>query len=231
MSLRRVGLIKTSLVDFPGTVAATVFTPGCNLRCPYCHNPRLVAPPYPDDMISLEELDAFLSRRSNLLGGVCISGGEPLLHDELPALINLIKSHGLKVKLDTNGTMPERLQKVEADYVAMDLKTAPERYWQLLGPGQEAAGLSERIRRSLEILKARGIDYEIRSTVALGIIGPAELRAMLPLLQDVPLYRLSPFKPGETLDPNFGEEEKPDQTFMENLYAIAREAGVNCELH
>jgi len=107
MALTHVGLQKTTLLDFPGEVAATVFTPGCNLRCPYCHNPSLVQPPYPQDLISLEELDRFLEKRAKVLGGVCITGGEPLLHDNLDELISLIRSHGLKVKLDTNGTFPE----------------------------------------------------------------------------------------------------------------------------
>src|SRR6056297_2964372 len=133
MAPPRIGLQKTSLVDFPGELAATVFTPGRNLRCPYCHNPQLVIPPYPEDMITLDELDAFLNRRDGLLGGVCITGGEPLLHEDLPELLHLVRTHGLKVKLDTNGSFPDRLSGIFVDYVAMDLKTAPSRYEKLLG--------------------------------------------------------------------------------------------------
>ena len=133
-------MLKTTLLDFPGEVAAAVFTPGCNLRCPYCHNPELVRPPFPDEMISLEKLGVFLEKRASLLGGVCITGGEPLLHDNIGDLVSLIRSHGLKVKLDTNGTFPERLARIDADYIAMDLKTDPEKYHRLLPPGREYKG-------------------------------------------------------------------------------------------
>ncbi len=130
----RIGLVKTSLVDFPAEVAAALFIRGCNLRCPYCHNPELVLGPEPPGLLDPEEVLAFLHRRKNVLGGVCVSGGEPLLHPELPEFLREIRHLGLKVKLDTTGTLPEALGRIEADYIAMDLKTVPEKYGLLAGP-------------------------------------------------------------------------------------------------
>lgn len=231
MALTLVGLQKTTLLDFPGEVAATVFTPGCNLRCPYCHNPALVSPPYPADLISLEELDHFLGLRSNVLGGVCITGGEPLIHENLDHLIDMIHRHGLKVKLDTNGTYPERLSQVEVEYVAMDLKTAPEKYYSLLAwPSSGQISTAARLRASLKYLKTAGIPYEIRTTVVPGIVGVEELREMLPLLQGAVRYILTPFRRGETLDPAYAEQPAPDEDQLQTMRSLATEAGIDCEI-
>lgn len=236
MALTRVALQKTTLLDFPGEVAATVFTPGCNLRCPYCHNPELVRPPYPDSMISLEEFDLFLEKRSAVLGGVCITGGEPLLHPDIGSLVQLIRSHGLKVKLDTNGTYPERLRTIDVDYAAMDLKTDPDRYHRLL-PQEEPSGsastgqFGEAVRRSIEWLRESGVPYELRTTVAPGIVDESDLRAMLPLLPGARRYVLTPFRPGTNLDPKYAAMPVPESAYMEHLVQIASTSGVPCVLN
>ena len=224
MALTKFGLQKTTLLDFPGEVAATVFTPGCNLRCPYCHNPSLVRPPFPDDLISFEELDHFLEKRSNVLGGVCITGGEPLIHENLNELIDLIHRRGLKVKLDTNGTFPERLARANVDYVAMDLKTDPEKCDTLLGPNASTQlSTAAKIRASVEYLKTSGVPYELRTTVVPGIVGPDELQTMLPLLQGCRRYRLTPFRRGETLDPAFADLAPPSDALMAQMHQIAHD--------
>ena len=154
MALSNLGLVKTSLIDFPGEVAAVVFSFGCNLRCPFCHNPTLVNGSHPEDFISRGEILSFLKKRRNVLGGVCITGGEPLLHSDLVLLITEIKALGLKVKLDTNGTVPDRLREVKADYVAIDFKTSPEKYGLLIGtdangkPAADSQAIAERVRNS-----------------------------------------------------------------------------------
>src|SRR5690348_17002906 len=112
MSLDRFGLIKTSLMDYPGEVAAVVFTVGCNLRCPWCHNPGLVVPPLPADLVSRRALLSFLRRRRPMLDAVVLTGGEPLFHQDLVFLLDEIKALGYKLKLDTNGTYPSRLEKL-----------------------------------------------------------------------------------------------------------------------
>ena len=234
MEFTRVALQKTTLLDFPGEVAATVFTPGCNLRCPYCHNPELVQPPYPKELISFEELDRFLKKRAKVLGGVCISGGEPLLHTGLSELIELIRSHGLKVKLDTNGTFPERLVQIDADYIAMDLKTSPEKYEELLLPGSKNNGnkkdLGTQVKKSLSYLKTSGIPYEIRTTVVPGIIGLEEINTMAPLLEGVEKYSLTPFRGGNTLDPAYSHYPPPSEALMDELCALAGTTCNNCSL-
>ena len=213
-----------------------MFTPGCNLKCPYCHNSELVLPPFPESMISLDELDLFLKKRAAVLGGVCITGGEPLIHEDIGELIRMIRSHVLRVKLDTNGTLPDRLQQVEVDYIAMDLKTDPDRYDLLLpqgpNPGDKEAGSAGRaLRRSVNWLRSSGIDYELRTTFAPGIVGEKELQAMLPLLQGAKRYVLTPYRPGRTLDPGYSETPAPDYAQMERFLKIAETSGVPCVLN
>lgn len=137
------GLNKTTLLDYPGHVAATVFLGGCNFRCPYCHNSDLVLNPGLTPFITPDELNAFLAKRKNILSGICITGGEPTLHKDLPEFIKNIKDFGYCVKLDTNGTNPGLLQMLLndnlLDYIAMDIKSDMEHY-------ATAAGLTPQIQ-------------------------------------------------------------------------------------
>lgn len=158
------GLQKTTLLDYPGHVAATVFFGGCNMRCPFCHNMNIVttsdAPVFTD-----EDILKFLSQRRGVLDGVCITGGEPTLYPELPAFIRLIKGLGLKVKLDTNGTNPQMLKQLLEenllDYVAMDIKSSLPLYG-------KACGISDikltPIKKSIDMLINGTTDYEFRTT-------------------------------------------------------------------
>lgn len=160
------GLQKMTLIDYPGKIAATVFTGGCNFRCPYCHNAGIVLNTGNTNDISEEELFDFLHKRKGLLDGVCISGGEPLLHDDINQLIAKIKSLGFFVKLDTNGSFPSRLKELIhgglIDYVAMDIKNSPAGY-------PRTAGISEKmlpeIKESVAFLLEGHVDYEFRTTV------------------------------------------------------------------
>ena len=160
------GLQKLTLLDFPGTVACTVFTVGCNLRCPFCHNPALVFNPPEDMRINEDEFFAFLKKRQGILDGVAITGGEPLLHADIGEFIAKIKAMGYKVKLDTNGTYPDRLEKILAegnvDYVAMDLKNTFEKYAKTVGIEGFDVSL---IMRSIELIQKSGVAYEFRTTV------------------------------------------------------------------
>ena len=160
------GLQKLTLLDFPGTVACTVFTVGCNLRCPFCHNPALVFNPPEEYRISEDEFFAFLNKRKGILDGVAITGGEPLLHSDIGEFIAKIKSMGFKVKLDTNGTFPDRLEKILAegnvDYVAMDIKNTFDRYAETVGIRDFDVSL---IQRSIRLIQDSGIAHEFRTTV------------------------------------------------------------------
>jgi pyruvate formate lyase activating enzyme len=179
------GLQRTTLADFPGRVACTVFTAGCNLRCPYCQNPSLI-----DDTPQIEERDVFefLDSRADVLDGVVISGGEPTLQDDLPAFVERIADRGLDVKLDTNGTRPdalgETLETGAIDYVAMDLKTRPVRYDEL-GTGNDVAGA---IERSAKIVRKRAPAYEFRTTFDRGVVAPADFGRLAALAGEGSLY-------------------------------------------
>jgi pyruvate formate lyase activating enzyme len=160
------GLQKLTLLDYPGRVACTVFTGGCNFRCPFCHNALLVTHTQDNKSISEEEFFSFLKKRQGILDGVCITGGEPLLNRDIADFADKIHSLGFKVKLDTNGSFPERLQQLidggYVDYVAMDIKNTPEKYG--LTIGCENFDISP-ILKSVEILKEGKVPYEFRTTV------------------------------------------------------------------
>lgn len=158
------GLVKFTLIDFPGTPAAIVFTQGCNFRCRYCHNPELVYPHLFTPSMPQEEVMAFLQRRQGTLEGVVISGGEPTLQEDLVRFMADIKALGYKTKLDTNGTRPEVLKelidKKLVDFIAMDLKAPLEKY--ALITGVEAN--STVIRHSMDLIVKSGLDYQFRTT-------------------------------------------------------------------
>lgn len=158
------GLQKMTLLDFPGRVACTVFTVGCNFRCPFCHNRSLVVSPAVPEF-SQDGFFAFLRKRQGLLDGVAVTGGEPLLHPDMPAFLEKIRSLGFAVKLDTNGAFPNRLRAILeaglADYVAMDVKNSPEKYEQTAG----VAGLLPQVERSVALLLEGKTPFEFRTTL------------------------------------------------------------------
>ena len=159
------GLQKMTLLDYPGKIACTVFLPGCNLRCPYCHNSTLVIPEKLTEGFPQEALLDFLQKRQGKLDGVCVTGGEPTIHRDLPELIRKIKNLGFLIKLDTNGSNPGMLETLIRegliDYVAMDIKNSPEWYEKTCG----GISILEPVRKSLELLKSGVVDYELRTTV------------------------------------------------------------------
>lgn len=206
------GLQKNTLLDYPGKIACTVFLAGCNLRCPFCHNPSLVLPSRAEPPAMEEsELLAFLKKRRGLLEGVCITGGEPTLHRDLPQLIGKITTLGYPVKLDTNGTNPKMLgQLLEAgllSYVAMDIKNAPEAYRDTCG----GADVVESVKESVEILRNAGIPYEFRTTVVKPLHSPETMKALGQWLSGEETYFIQNFRDtgdlvGHGLSP-FSQEE------------------------
>lgn len=163
------GIQKLTLLDYPGKTACTVFTNGCNLRCPFCYNARLVLPEYQStsSLLAEEEIRAFLKKRAGLLDGICITGGEPLLHEEnLRDFIPYIRELGYMVKLDTNGTCPKILEQFLQlgwiDYVAMDVKNTFTYYAETIGIADFNV---TPIKESIDIIRNSGVDYEFRTTV------------------------------------------------------------------
>ena len=221
----RLGLLKTTLLDYPGRVASTVFTHGCPYRCPYCHNANLVSGPVPDDFVSTDEVLAHLRKRRNVLGGVCITGGEPLVHHDLADLCRAIRKIGLDVKLDTNGAFPDRLSEVMAarviDYVAMDIKTSFSSYSRVGGDGESAL-------ESLRAIQESGIAHEFRTTVVPGIVDSDDLGAIADYLRPGDHYVLAQFRPGDTLDPGFATAEPYPGDVIRAWRDALCERGIDC---
>jgi len=201
-------------------ISAVIFFPGCNLRCPWCHNGDLVMETVATS-VTLEEALAHITKRKRILGGVVLSGGEPTLFAGLGDLISHIKSLGLKVKLDTNGLYPETLERLFAnkktrpDYIAMDLKTSPERYGELLPEKEKAEQINpgEKLKKSAALIRSSGITHEFRSIALPMPPNGAPLgdkayfseqdRAALSLLAGDSPWNTLPFVPGNCLDPRW----------------------------
>ena len=191
--MRIAGLQKMTLLDFPQRIACTVFLPGCNLRCPFCHNASLVLRPGEQPMLEQEELLTFLQGRKGKLDGVCITGGEPTLHKDLPELIRSIKNMGFQVKLDTNGSDPEMLSSLLneslLDYVAMDIKNSPDRYYDTCG----GVDILPQVKLSAKLLMESAIPYEFRTTVCRPLHDEASIRAIGQWLKGAQQYFLQGF--------------------------------------
>ena len=219
------GFQKLTLLDYPGLVACTVFLGGCNFRCPFCQNGNLVLHPEREPLVGEEEVFAHLEKRKGLLDGVCVTGGEPTLHPELPEFLARIRSMGYKIKLDTNGYRPEVLKSVVraglADYVAMDIKNTPERYGETAG----LAGLDVlRIQDSVEFLMEGTVEYEFRTTVARELHGRAEFEKIGQWLAGCRKYCLQNYRESEfVLNPVFsGYSREQLERFRELLMRTIR---------
>src|SRR4030042_4011316 len=164
------GLQKTSLVDFPNRVASVLFTRGCNLRCPFCHNWRIVVDPKPP-FLNEESALKILESRKKYVDAVVVTGGEPTLHNELPRFLKKPKERGFAVKLDTNGLDSKALEEClpYVDYVALDVKTAPEKYPRLV------AGGTHELLRTIEMLKTGEVEYEFKTKAVPGFVDAEDI--------------------------------------------------------
>ena len=220
------GLIKMTLLDYPGIVACTVFLGGCDMRCPFCHNGELLDPNAPPKMDEVELL-RFLQTRKGLLDGVVFTGGEPLLRKELPTLLSSIREMGFRIKLDTNGNHPDRLKEVvEAglvDYVAMDIKNCPDKYGVTIGiPGFDIS----KIIKSVEFLLSGKVDYEFRTTVVSPFHDEGSMQKIGEWIKGAKRYYLQGFVDRETvpcrdLKPCSEEQMK---AFLEIVRPFVKEA-------
>ena len=207
------GLQKLTLLDYPGHVACTVFTGGCNFRCPFCHNAPLVLPERLGSDTNEEEVLKFLKKRVGVLDGVAVTGGEPLIHKSLPEFLSKIKELGYSIKLDTNGSFPEELKKLVenglVDRVAMDIKNSPALYADTVGiPGLDLSA----VERTKDYLLSGIVDYEFRTTVVRGIHTRESLLEAAEWIRGAREYYLQQYKDsGDIIDPEnlsaFSEEE------------------------
>ena len=197
--MRIQGLQKLTLLDYPGKTACTIFLSGCNFRCPFCHNTPLLTADAADGMAE-EELLAFLKKRRGLLDGVAITGGEPLLRPDLPALLEKIKALGYAVKLDTNGAFPDRLEQIVraglADYVAMDVKNSAARYAQTVSMAE--LDLAP-IEKSVSFLLRGTVDYEFRTTAVAEFHDDASFLSLADWLAGARRYFIQCFEPRQTV--------------------------------
>jgi pyruvate formate lyase activating enzyme len=197
------GLQKISLIDYPNKVASVLFTPGCNLRCGFCHNWRIVVDPKPPFLQETQALE-ILEKRKRYVDAVVVTGGEPCMHKELPKFLAKLKERGFLVKLDTNGFYPEVLEEClgSVDYVAMDVKTCPDKY-KLLG-AKDTAGLM----RSVEMLKTGKVAYEFRTTAVPELVTAEDVTCIGELVKGAKTHAFQQFVPQNTLDKRF-ENVKP----------------------
>ncbi|MDD3487058.1 MAG: anaerobic ribonucleoside-triphosphate reductase activating protein [Candidatus Moranbacteria bacterium] len=209
------GLQKLTLIDYPGHIAATVFTAGCNFRCPFCHNPELVSGiKYDVSSVLVDDFFKFLNGREGKLEGVCITGGEPTIQPDIADFIRKIKNLGFKVKLDTNGTRPDVLRTLFSeklvDFAAMDIKNTPEKYEKTTNASLDI----ERIKLSVNLIQNSGADYEFRTTVVPGLHEETDFKEIGRWLKGAKKYVLQEFEDkGKVLNPGMMRKlkgEKPD---------------------
>jgi pyruvate formate lyase activating enzyme len=197
------GFQKVSLIDYPGRVSATVFTQGCNFRCPFCHNPELVDPERFEPVLDEEEILGFLDRRRGKLDGVSITGGEPTLQPDLAAFSGRLKKMGFLVKIDTNGSRPEVLADLvdrrRIDFVAMDVKGPLKKYGVLTGVGDSGPAIRESIGR----IMASGLPYEFRTTVVPSLLTERDFREIGKLVENAACFVLQKYARTKQLDPAF----------------------------
>ncbi len=213
------GLNKTTLLDYPGHVAATVFLGGCNFRCPFCQNKDLLLHPADFAVFTEEDVLSHLKKRAGILTGVCITGGEPTLNSDLPDLIRKCKDLGYLVKLDTNGTNPEMLKMLYEekliDYVAMDIKSALFDYEKVAGIVSSSDNLLEKVKISIDFLMKETdpsrFDFEFRTTLVKGLHTSQSVSGIADLIAGAPHYFLQSYEESEgVLCPgflSFSEEE------------------------
>lgn len=221
------GLQKFSLLDYPKELSAIVFTQGCNFRCPYCHNPELVEPRIYSPLLNTEKVLRFLYKRRKKLSAVVVTGGEPTLQEDLIPFLKILKAMRFKVKLDTNGALPDTLSKViqagAVDYIAMDIKAPLILYPSLTQSDVDANA----IMRSMELIRLSGIEYEFRTTFAPELLSWRNLAEMQALLQPGDRYYLQECHFSTTLDDlkphEFGDFKITDHEEYQALLSLAHE--------
>ncbi len=191
------GFQKTTLLDFPGRVACTVFTGGCNFRCPFCHNASLVLGHKELTDISEDDFFKFLQKRKGILDGVCITGGEPLMQGDIIDFISKIRSEGFAVKLDTNGAYTDTLAKIVSlgavDYIAMDIKNSQEKYALTTGLSKMPDGIFD----SIQMIMQSDIPYEFRTTVVKELHTIEDIKSIANTIKGAKHYYLQCFKPSD----------------------------------
>ena len=226
--MRIAHLQKTSLIEYPGKISAVVFTQGCNLRCPYCHNPELVKPELFSEPIDENEVFAFLEKRKGKLDGIVITGGEPALQKGLLDFMQQVKDMGFLVKFDTNGTLTESLEDVIerqlADYIAMDIKGPANKYSEIAGTPVNM----DSIFKSIRLIMDSGIDYEFRTTWAIEQLSAEDIIECAMMIKGAKRFALQRFNPSKHLDPAMFNSHPPLEDMIRKAADAARELVIKC---
>ncbi|MHB8894833.1 MAG: anaerobic ribonucleoside-triphosphate reductase activating protein [Candidatus Geothermincolia bacterium] len=201
------GFIPNTMLDWEGMLASTLFLPGCNFRCPFCQNAELVLHPERLETVPFAVIADYLRERAGWIEGVCITGGEPCLHEGLEQLCVDLRAQGVKVKLDTNGSLPHKLEELIdrglIDYVSMDIKAPVEPGPYKIATGIDNPNMITRVIQSIEILQTAPVEHEFRTTVVPMMHGPAEVAKIAEYLAGERRFVLQHFSPRDTLDPRF----------------------------
>ena len=221
-----IGWQKTSFIDFPGTVSTVLFLSGCNLRCPYCHNPGIVLGQY--ESILYDDIREHIIKRRGIIEGAVISGGEPTIHSCLKFLRDDLRSLGLRVKIDTNGLEPEAINDCAPDYLALDIKTAIEKYPRL-NVLQSYNDYRERLGMSIDIAKRMGENAEIRITAVPGIVDDDDIDGLLIELRGVNKVYIQQFDPNyQMIAPSYSSIKPYNPHELETWRKKFLDAGIDC---
>lgn len=216
------GFIGTTLIDYPGRVASALFVAGCNFRCPFCHNPSLVVQTSDCRAIAEEKIFAELERRAGFLDGVAVSGGEPLIQPGILELLEKLRSTGLAVKVDTNGSRPDVLRDALdqglVDFISMDLKATKQNYARAAGVAVDA----DLIDQSIDFIIHDGCEHEFRTTMVPGIVVPDDLPAMMARIDGAARFVLQQFRPDVTLDPRMKTVKPYPASVLRDAARVAR---------
>jgi pyruvate formate lyase activating enzyme len=224
------GFQRFSLSDFPGLVSAIVFTRGCGLRCPYCHNPELVDPARYAPAFPVDNVMDFLRSRKERLQGIVVTGGEPTIHEDLPGFLAMLKEMGFAIKLDTNGTSPGTLHELMreglVDFVAMDVKAPPSLYEQTV---KVPVSMPD-IIRSVELILASSLPHEFRTTYVESLLTPADIMEIARLVKGCERFVLQPFRGGVVLDQLLTAEIPPSPARLAEIVETISAAGLAVEM-
>jgi pyruvate formate lyase activating enzyme len=216
------GIEKFSSRDFPGHISSTVFFGGCTFRCPYCHNSQLVLQPETIQSMAADYFLSYLDGRKGWLEAVCLTGGEPLIHEDIEDVIRIVRERGLLVKLDTNGSFPDRLEALLGlgllDRVALDVKAPLERYREVTRSSIDL----EKIVRSVDLIRGSGVPYLFRTTVVPGFVGKDDVLRIGEWLEGAASYAVQPFVPQTTIDPAFMAIKPFGRAELEDIAAAVR---------
>ena len=228
------GIQKTSLIDYPDNIATVLFTQGCNMNCPYCHNPELISETNENEYLNLDNLWEFLDKRSGLIDGVVITGGEPLIQESIYDLLVKIKEYGLLIKLDTNGTNYNLLKKIVdnnlADYIAMDIKGPIKEYDKFCGINLNKA-IIKNIDKSIELLiKSNNIITEMRTTVVPGMHDKNIMKKIAKRVSGVDKFYIQNFRSNKVNNPDFKSKRRYSEKELNEFKNIFKEENVEVQI-